>query len=195
MPSMGMKVDMFWDSTANIGTATVMSASFINGAATILPEGYDLGNRSMSMPFQAGNFSPQGKPDGAILLGSIDLFSYGANVGLEDGFALQHGTITATTTGIGFDDPTSGPVTASCGGTLHIWSATTTDTYVIKIQHSTAISSGYADLITFSGTGTTLLAERQTVASGTVNRYRRILATRTGSAGDTLGFTVVFYHN
>jgi len=121
--------------------------------------------------------------------------SYGNNEGVEDGYALAHGTITATTTGTGFDDLTDAAATAKSAGALHVWGATTTDTYVVKIQHSTSLGSGYSDLITFTLDGSALGSERVAVASGTVNRYRRVVATRTGSAGDSFGFSVHFWRS
>jgi hypothetical protein len=194
LPTGKMTVDFFWDSTATVG-ANALFQPMGQGIVTLLPEGWLLGNPTISMPFTQGNYTPQGAPAEAIKLGSLAFEGYGSSfVGIENGYALQHGTTTATLTGTGFDDPLGAAVTKACGASLHIWSKTTTDTYVIKVQHSTALGSGYADLITFSANGTALTAERQVVASGTINRYRRILATRTGAAGDTLGFTVAFYH-
>ena len=185
-----MNVDMFWDSAA--GATHEVLSGLITGQATILPEVYALGCPSFSMPFMQANYSPSGKPQDAIKIGTLKFLSYGSDAALYYGWCLQHGTITNTLTGTGVLDPTNGAKTAACGAVLHVWGATTTDTYVIKVQHSTAVSSGYADLITFAADGTSLLAERQAIASGTVNKYRRILATRTGT-GDTLGFTVHFF--
>lgn len=187
-------IDMLSDDTATVGANAVLSA-FPTGVVTLIPSGYALGNPTLSMPFVLGNYSPKGDPASAAKLGTLSFANYGAtNQGIERGWALAHGTITNTTTGTGFDDPTAGAVTAACGATLHIWTACAADTYVVKVQHSTALGSGYADLITFTANGSALTVERQVVASGTVNRYRRILATRTGSAGNNFGFTVHFYH-
>ena len=184
--------NMLWDADTNKVHAALASLPQKN--VTIFPEGYVLGNPSLSMPFTQGNYNPSGSPSTAISVGSIEFLSYGDNHGVEHGYALAHDTITATTTGTGFDDISGDAVTAACAGTLHIWTPTSTDTYVIKIQHSTSLGSGYADLITFTLNGTARNSERVAVASGTVNRYRRIVATRTGSAGDSLGFSVHFSH-
>ena len=186
---------VFWDSAAAKTHLALKSRP--TGHVTIIPEGYTLGNASISLPFMQGNYSPKGSPDSALEIGTLDFESYGgnsANAGVETGVALAHGTITATTTGTGFDDPTAGAVTAACSGTLHIWTATSTDTYVVKIQHSTVLGSGYADLITFTANGTSITSERVAVASGTINRYRRILATRTGAGAQSFGFSVHFQH-
>jgi len=192
LPSAKLAGEVLWDKDAAKTHAVLKSLP--TGYVTVIPEGYTLGNETLSLPFMQGNYNPQASISDAIKLGSLNFESYGNNVGLELGWVLHHGTITSTTTGTGFDDPSGGAVTATCSGTLHIWDATATDTYVIKIQHSTTLGSGYADLITFTANGTSLTAERVAVASGTVNRYRRVLATRTGSAGDTFGFTVHFQH-
>lgn len=192
LPSALITGDVFWDSAA-AKTHLALSPR-PTGYVTILPEGYALGNPSISLPFMQGNYNPKGAVNDSLRIGTLNFESYGSNVGIENGVALAHATITATTTGTGFDDPTGAAVTATCSATLHIWDATATDTYVVKVQHSTLLGSGYADLITFTANGTSLTAERQAVASGTINRYRRVLATRTGSAGDSFGFSVHFQH-
>lgn len=192
-PKAVMSVSMLWDSAANKVHAAL--ASMPSGKnVTILPEGGTLGYPSLSMPFMQGNYNPSASPESAISVGTINFESYGNNAGVESGWCLAHNTVTTTTTGTGYDDPTGGAVTAACAGTLHVWTPTSTDTYVVKIQHSTSLASGYVDLVTFTLNGTARNSERVTVASGTVNRYRRILATRTGSAGDSFGFSVHFWH-
>jgi hypothetical protein len=140
------------------------------------------------------NYGAKGAPSAALEIGTLNFESYGVNVGIENGVALQHGTITASTTGTGVLDASAAAVTATCSATLHIWTAAATDTYVVKVQHSTAVASSYADLITFVSSGSAIGAERIAVASGTINKYRRILATRTGSAAENFGFSVSFQH-
>jgi hypothetical protein len=187
-----MNTNMLWDSAAG-KTVPVLDLLPSGKSVTILPEVYALGCPSISMPFMQATFDPAGTPKDAISLGTIKFMSSGNNLGVENGWCLQHGTITNSLTGTGVLDPSAALSTAACAGTLHVWSATSTDTYVVKIQHSSNNSS-WTDLITFAATGTTLTSERIQVASGTINKYRRVLATRTGTAGDTLGFTVHFYH-
>ena len=183
--------DVLWDS-ASAKTHLVLK-SLPTGHITLIPEGYTLGASSISLPFMQNNYNPKGTPDSEIALGNIKFESYGNNAGVESGVMLAHATITATTTGSSVLDPGNAAVTAACSGTLHIWDATSTDTYVIKIQHS-ANDSTWADLVTFTINGTSLTSERIAVASGTVNKYRRVVATRTGSAGDTLGYSVHFQY-
>lgn len=188
-----MNSNLLWDAASN-SVHSALSALPNNKHVTLIPEGYVLGSSTLSMPFMQGNYNPSGSPSTAVSVGTIEFSSYGNNDGIEHGWALAHGTITSTTTGTGFDDPSGGAVTAKCSGTLHVWTPTNTDTYVVKIQHSTTLGSGYSDLVTFTLDGTARSSERITVASGTVNRYRRVVATRTGSAGDSFGFSVHFWH-
>jgi hypothetical protein len=193
LPSSKMNIGMYWDSTATVGPNAVLGA-FPTGDVTIMPEGYALGNPAISMPFTLGNYSPNGEPAGAIQLGTLAFEAYGANVGIENGWSLAHATITATTTGTGFVDPSGAAVAGICGGVLHIWTKCAADTYVVKIQHCATIGGVYADLITFTANGSALTVERQTVASGTIQPYRRVLATRTGAAANPFGLSVVFWH-
>ena len=186
-----LSANAYWD---NDTISTVMSAPLENKLVTLMPMGYALGNPTLSMPFMQGNFNPTGSPSTAITLGAIEFLSSGNNAGVEDGYALAHGTITETTTSTGFVDPSDAAATAICAGALHIWTACAADTYVVTIEHSTALASGYATLLTFTLDGSAVGSERITKASGTVNKYRRVVATRTGSADDDFGFSVHFWH-
>lgn len=182
----------WWDS-ATAKTHLILSA-MPSAHVTVIPEGYSLGTYSISMPFMSNKYMPKGSPDTEISIGKLEFESRGSNAGLESGVMLAHNTITTTETGTGVLDPSGGAVTAACSATLHIWDTVATDTYVIKVQHSTLLGSGYADLITFTATGASLTSERIAVASGTINKYRRVIATCTGSAGETLGYSVHFQH-
>ena len=194
MATAEMTLNGYWDNTANGINDALKSLG--TKVATVLPEGYPaLGSPSLSINAMQESWTPAAGVDAAITIGSVKFMASGAGYGLYDGWALQHGTITNTTTGTGFDDPTGGAVTAACAGIIHIWTPCATDTYQVKIQHSTTLGSGYADLITFTVNGSARASEVVQVASGTVNRYRRIVATRTGAAGNTFGFTVCFWHS
>ena len=60
---------------------------------------------------------------------------------------------------------------------------------------SCATSGGsYADLLTFTANGTSMTAERQT-GSASLLEFIKVQATRTGSAGDNFGLTVVLWHS
>lgn len=183
-----------WDKDAN--TAFPVLKSYVgtttDGSITILPEGGTAGNPSLSLPFTLGGITPSGSPNAAISLGSLNFSSYGSNDGVENGMVLHHGSVTVSTTDAGVSDPAAtGAITAKCSATLHVWSATTTDSYVVTVEDSPDDIT-YANLITFTLDGQTVGSERQIVASGNVDQYRRVVATRTGTAGDTFGFTVVF---
>lgn len=108
-------------------------------------------------------------------------FKAGGNYKLDMGRIHADTSITNTTNFASVDNSTSSA--AGGVGYLHILTPTSTDTYVIKIQHSTNDST-WVDLITFTLNGTARNSERIPVA-GTVNRYTRAIATRTG-VGQTL---------
>lgn len=188
-----MSVNFYWDKDTNSVNAAMIGMA--KKCVTIMPEGYALGNPAFSIYSEQDRFSPSGDPSAALMLNSVQFLTSGVDGGPLPSVALAHATITNTTTGTGWDDPTAGAVTARCAGVLHVWTPTSTDTYVVKIQHSTTLGSGYADLITFTLNGTARNSEKVTAASGTINRYRRVLATRTGSAGDSFGYTVTFWHS
>jgi hypothetical protein len=192
MPSAKLSGDVFWDSAA-AKTHLALSPR-PTGHVTILPEGGTVGNPSLSMPFMQGNYGAKGAPDAALEIGKLDFEMYGSNYGLELGVALSHGTITTTTSTVGVLDDTNAAVTATCCATLHIWTACAADTYAVVVEHSTTLGSGYATLMTFTANGSAITSERKTVASGTINKYRRITATRTGAAANPFGFSVVFTH-
>jgi len=192
-----LKLDVFWDSAAT-KTFDAFAAPLASGFVTIIPEGSAVGNRTIAMPFMELNFNPQGDLKSAIVANNME-FNYVNSAttmyGPELGYCLQDGTTTTTLTGTAVQDAINvTDVTVTCEGTLHVWSATTTDTYVVKVQHSANGTTGWADVITFVANGTTLTWERQAIASGTLHEFYRVLATRTGSAGDTFGFTVHFSH-
>lgn len=196
LASAKLGIDMFWDSTVTTGVNAIMQPMG-NGVVTLLPEGYPaLGANTISMPFQQGNYSPQGEIAGAIKLGTLDFEGYGSTFqGIEFGWCLAHGTITATTTGTGFVDPAAAHVHGICGATLHIWTACAADTYVVKVQHCATLAGAYTDLVTFVANGSAVTVERQVIATGQIEQYRRVLATRTGSAGNPFGYTVHFWHH
>ena len=187
LPTAKIQADMLWSSTA--GAVHTALHDFGEHHVTILPEGYAQGNTSLSMPYTQATYSPKGTPDSAVSVGSIQFESYGNNQGVEYGKVLAHGTITDTTTSTAYQF-NAGAVTKACSATLHIWTACAADTYVVKVQHCATAGGAYADLVTFTLTGATVGSERVAVASGTINKYLKVVATRTGSAGDSFGYTV-----
>ena len=188
-----IKADLFWDSDANSVHAALASPT--TGNVTIFPHGYALGNPTLSMPFMQSNYSPKGTPSSPVTVGTINFESYGATCrGVENGQALAHATITNTATGTGFIDESGASVTAVCSGTLHIWTPCAADTYVVTIEHSDSVGTGYSTLITFTLDGSVRASERVVVASGAIKPYRRVVATRTGSANNPFGYSVHFAH-
>jgi hypothetical protein len=140
------------------------------------------------------NFNVAGAAQGSpISVESVEFDAYGDYAAVMPGWMLAHATVTNTATGTGVLDPADAAVTKACAGSLHVWDSTATDTYVVKVEHSSD-NVNWADLVTFTMNGTALGAEVVKVASGTVNKYRRALATRTGVAGDTFGYSVFFWH-
>jgi hypothetical protein len=187
-----MSIGVYWNGEAGrVNDALKTIPQTTN--ATLIPEGYTLGNFSLSMQALRSAWNPQGTPDSAITAGTLDFLNRGTSTAIEQGWVLAHATITNTATGASVLDPTDAAVTAACAGVLHVWDICAADTYVVKIQHS-ANDSTWADLVTFTLNGSALGSERVAVASGTINKYRRVLATRTGAAGQTFGYSVHFWH-
>ena len=189
-----MSVNFFWNETAGRANDALIPLS-AGQAVTIIPEAYVLGNACVSMWATTANFSPNGGANTVLSAGNIVFKTTGVDGGPLPSYALAHDTITATTTGTGFADPTGAQVTARCRGTLHIWTACAADTYVVKIQDCATIDGVYADLITFTANGSAVTSEVQAVASGTIDIYRRVLATRTGAAANPFSFSVTFWHS
>ena len=185
-----------WDNTEgkSYPVLKAYTGTTTDGSITILPEGGTAGYPSISLPFTQGGITPSGSPSGAIMLGSIAFASYGDNEGVENGILIHHGAITASTTDADVTWPDcDGAVTARCSGTLHIWSACATDTYVVKIRDCDTSDGAYDDLVTFTLTGAALGSERVEVVSGTINKFLQFQATRTGAAGDSFGGSVHFW--
>lgn len=189
-----MAIDFFWNTSAGRATPTLKTTNTAK-IVTLIPMGYALGNPAFSMQSVEDKLTIGAPVTDSLKLGQVTFMTNSADGGPWPGWVLAHDTIDDTQTGTGFVDPTDAAVTARCGGFLHIWDTTSSDTYVIKIQHSDAIGGVYADLVTFTMNGTASGAEAINVASGTINKYRRVVATRTGSAGETLGYAVVFWHS
>ena len=188
-------IEMMWDSDTG-KTMSVLSAPG-TGHITIVPEGLAVvGGTSYSLAYMQSNFSPASAQNEVLSIGSVEFVANGAsNDGVEDGQLVYSGTITATNTG-----STATPVdawgarTAACSGTLHITQLCAADRYVVKIQHSANGTTGWADLVTFTLDGSAVGAQKVNVASGAVYPYRRITATRTGTAGNSFTFHVHFRH-
>lgn len=191
LPTASITTELFWDIDAD-KTWTALHTIGTTGQVSILPQGGTAGYDAVSMPFTSINFNPHGSPSEAIKCGSILFENYGTGTGMEFGDVLYHGTATVSTTGTGILDVSNAAATATCGAVLHIWTASTADTYAFKIMDSTDDIT-YADLVSFTLNGSAIGSERVVVASGTVDKYRKIVATRTGTAATPVGFTIIFW--
>jgi hypothetical protein len=186
-----MSINMFWDKDEyGFTDLKPLGAKCV----TVMPEGYALGNPCFTMQAINANYTPSGAAGGAIMIGNIVFQGNGVDAGPLPAVALAHELITNTSTGTGFVDASGGAVTQRCAGVLHVWDLCATDTYVVKIQHCATIGGVYADLITFTLNGSAFGSEKVAVASGVIQPYRRVLATRTGAAGDSFGYSVAFWH-
>jgi hypothetical protein len=197
LPTANITGSAMWDNSTDTATPVLKSytGTTTDGHVTILLEGGTAGNASVSMPFTLGGITPSGSPTGGIMLGTLNFSSYGDNEGVENGQVLHHGEVTNSTTDEGVLDALSdGAVTARCSATLHIWKACASDTYAVAVEDSDDCAV-YANLLTFTLTGAAVGSERIEVASDTLNKYRRVVATRTGSAGDSFGFSVHFWRD
>jgi hypothetical protein len=98
-------------------------------------------------------------------------------------------TFTNTINGSGVDNSAA----SSNGGAayLHVLQAAASDTYTIVVEGSAtgAFSGEQSTLATFSLNASVIGSERQAI-SGTIPRYVRWKATRSGSAGDTVKIVV-----
>lgn len=183
-----ISADMMWDAaTGKVHDAMKTPGT---GYVSIIPEAATVGGDSISLPYMQSNYNPKGETSSLITIGSIGFESYGSNYGVEYGKVLYSGAVTTTTTGTSVDNSVS--TTSRYSAILHVYSKTTSDTYVVKVQDSSD-NSTWTDLCTFTADGTAITAERQTGTS--VKRYRRAVATVTGTNGDSFGFTVVLYTN
>lgn len=108
------------------------------------------------------------------------------------GTLLAYATITVTTTGAGVD----GGAANAAGGTgyLMVFTPTSTDTYVVKIQDAPPPGSVWTDYITFAANGLTRTSERIRDATN-LDQHRRYVATRTGAAANPFGFVVIIALN
>lgn len=180
--------DCLWDNTVSVGVNAKLQTSGQTGVITILPETGNLGAASLTLPYLQANYTPGAAVSDIMKIGNIEFTSYGNNNALELGVVLYSGVITNTTTSSTFDNTLA--TTGAYAATLHIWTKAATDTYSIALQHSTN-GSAWTTANTFAINGSAIAAERLTGTA--LNQYRRIVATRTGSAGNALGLTISLY--
>jgi hypothetical protein len=102
---------------------------------------------------------------------------------------LANQTVTNTTTTTSHDS-VSGPYSGGGTGYLQVFTPTSTDTYSIVIEDS-ANNSVWATYDTFAADGSSRTSER-IISTDSLDRYWRVVVTRTGAAGDSFGFAIVF---
>lgn len=102
------------------------------------------------------------------------------------GKVLANTSITNTTNFASVNEGAA--TTAGYAGYLEVTTPVASDVYAIKLQHSTNDST-WVDLATFTANGQTRTSER-IEGTGTVNQYRRAVATRSSGVGQTLGLTI-----
>jgi hypothetical protein len=135
-----------------------------------------------------GKYQSQVEP-GKIVPFAAAFASSGSHGGMW-GVALAVGT-TFTNTANGTTVDNGAATTKGAVAALHILQAAATDTYVITLEGSTtgAFAGEQTTLTTFSLNASTLGGDRRHI-SGTIPRYTRWRAVRTGSANNTVRIAV-----
>ncbi|MCK5558723.1 MAG: hypothetical protein KAJ01_10105, partial [Candidatus Hydrogenedentes bacterium] len=123
----------------------------------------------------------------------------GAGFVPQFGVVMDYATITNTKTSDTVDLGVAAPYADGANAYLVLFLGAAedtpgTDTYSIKVQHNTLDNGSWVDYITFSADGSVRTSERQASASS-INRYVRLLCTRTGAADDNVGVAVVLALN
>ena len=185
-----MSLNMYWNSTTSTNAALQTLAK---RHVTISPTGSTVGSDCFTMYADHAAFTPTAEASGVLSVGSVVFQGSGVDSGPLPAHLLQHATITNTASSASVRDPSAGAVTQRCAAVLHIWTACAADTYSVIVEHS-ANDVAWATLLTFTANGSAITSEMQVAASGTINQYRRVTATRTGAAGNNFGFSVAFWH-
>lgn len=137
-----------------------------------------------------GRYDSQPEADKAVPFGAAFASKSGSPGGWGVALAVPT-SFTNTTTGTGIDN---GAATTSGGAAfLHLLQTAASDTYLIIVEGATdsGFTTGLVTLATFSLNASSLGSERVEI-SGSIPRYVRWKATRTGSAGNTVKLAVNF---
>lgn len=186
MQTAKISADMMWDAATD-KVHDAMSA-LGTGIVTIIPELAAVGGNSISLPYMQSNYNPKGETSSLITIGTIGFESSGSNFGVEFGKVLYSGTVQDSVTGTTVDNAAA--TSSKYAAILHVYTPTLADTYSVVVEDSTD-GNTWTTLCTFTLDGQTITAERLTGTS--VKRYRRAVATVTGTDGDGFGFSVVLY--
>ena len=154
----------------------------------------DEGNEAFASLVKQFNYNLPLSPHGKVI-GNAKFSCAAYAPGL--GEVMDYATITNTKTG----DTVDGGAAHSDGGALFLVvflgaseDTPGTDTYSIQVQHNTADNGSWIDYLTLTLDGSVRGSERKSSAS-TLQRYRRLLMTRTGTAGDSVGIAAVLCEN
>lgn len=103
--------------------------------------------------------------------------------------------ITGTLTGTAIDGGSAVPLAGTTGGGvghLHVVAQSTVTSFTIKVQHSSATGSGWADLLTFTSP-TTSTGSQRLATSANVKRYTRLnVSAFTGGASKSISVVASF---
>ena len=123
----------------------------------------------------------------------------GAGFKPQFGLVMDYATITNTKTSDTVDLGVAAPYADGANAYLVLFLGAAedtpgTDTYSIKVQHNTLDNGSWVDYHTFVADGSVRTSERL-ASSASINRYVRLLCTRTGAADDNVGVAVVLALN
>jgi hypothetical protein len=130
-----------------------------------------------------GNYDSMPAREKAVPFGALF-----ANRGDEGGWGVALAVPVEFTNSTNGSSVDNGAATSNGGATfLHLLTAAASDTYTITVEGSTtgAFGGEEATLATFTLDGSVLGSERIDI-NGTIPRYTRWKAVRSGSAGDTV---------
>jgi len=175
---------------ASAGSHPVLKGVDVDGVVSVLVGDNTTpaeGDIAYSLSVRQGKYSPQPAvgafiPFSAMFATKGELGSWGVALAVPV-------TFTNSANGGSVDN---GAATSNGGAAfLHILQAAASDTYAIIVEGSTTGSFGGEEttLATFTLDASSLGSERAAI-SGTIPRYTRWKATRTGSAGDTVELAV-----
>jgi len=171
-----------FNNTAVTGSHIELSAveQYIGGLFIGIRAAPAIGDPAFGSPLQQGSYVVQG--DGPVTIdAALNGPGQGETLGLSSvfrvwGAALAVGTSIAVSTNHTSVD--NGASSANGALAYMFVSATTAGNFAFKVQDSPD-NALWADLITFTMDGSAVAAEQGSV-SGTVDRYTRLVATRTG---------------
>lgn len=191
-------------STASTASTGALDAKFATALAastspivTYGPEGDTQGRRARLFRHETVEYVAGSPVDDIVKVSAAGNMSTRADYGV-----WLHALAARTSTSVALGNVDSGYTAGTTGGGvghLHVTATSTLTSVVVKIQHSSAATTGstdaWTDLITFTSFDETTIAAaaQRSTASGTVKRRTRaIISTYTGGASKTATFAVAF---